>query len=67
MRSPSSFDDDIAKERGRLIAAHAIANNADQRKRVEDAFGLQYCMMRWPEAYQGGFKTLDKIPENKIQ
>lgn len=63
---PSAWDDDVAKERGRLLAAHAIANNREQRLRVEDAFGLAYCMRRWPEAYQGGFTVIDKIPENKL-
>lgn len=47
----SSFDDQIAAERGRLFAARAIIENPEQRKTVESALGLRYCMMRWPEAY----------------
>ncbi len=47
----SSFDDDVARERGRLAAARAIIENPDQRKNVEEAFGLTYCQIRWPEAY----------------
>ena len=34
MLSPSSFDEDAARERGRLLAVQAIAHNPDQKKRV---------------------------------
>ena len=58
----SSFDDAIAAERGRLLAARAIAENADQRKRVEDMFGVAYCRNRYPEAYRSGFgKFMDRM------
>ena len=62
MLSPSSFDDDVAREKGRLLAAQAIAHNPDQKKRVEDMFGIEYCKRRFPEAYRSGFgRILDKI------
>jgi hypothetical protein len=48
----SISDDAVAAEKGRLFAAQAIAHNPDQRKRVEDAFGVPFCKLRWPEAYQ---------------
>ena len=62
MLNPSSFDDNIAREKGRLLAAQAIAHNPDQRKKVEDLFGVEYCKRRFPEAYRSGFgRILDKI------
>ncbi len=62
MLNPSSFDDNIAREKGRLLAAQAIAHNPDQKKRVEDMFGVEYCKRRFPEAYRSGFgRILDKI------
>jgi hypothetical protein len=42
----------IAEERGRLIAAAKIAEDPEARKRVEDAYGVEYCRNRYPEAYQ---------------
>lgn len=58
----SSFDDSIAGERGRLFAARAIIENPEQRKRVEDIFGLRYCQIRWPEAYaKGGWRGVLKF------
>lgn len=47
----STVDDEIAKEKGRMLAAQAIAHNPEQRKRVEEMLGLPYCRSRWPEAY----------------
>ena len=41
----------IAAEKGRLLAAQAIAHNPEQRKRVEDVYGLDACKRRYPEAY----------------
>lgn len=62
MINPSSFDDNIAREKGRLLAAQAIAHNPDQKKRVEDIFGKDYVMRRLPEAYRSGFgRLLDRI------
>lgn len=59
-------------ERGRLMAAHEIANNPEARKRVEDEFGVEMTRANYPEAYRNagiftGFaKKLDdfrsKIP-----
>ncbi len=40
-----------AKERGRHMAANAIIANPDSRKRVESAYGIEFCKNRWPEAY----------------
>ncbi len=58
----SAFDDEIAKERGRLLAARALAGNPEQRKRVEDVYGVDYCKRRYPEAYRSGFgKILDRV------
>ena len=57
-------DDAIAAEKGRLLAAQAIANHPDQKKRVEDVYGVEYCKARYPEAYRGTpfFRSiLDKI------
>ncbi len=51
----SRFDDDVAKERGRLFAARAIIENPEQRKRVEETYGKEYCRLRWPEAYEIGW------------
>ena len=60
----STIDDQVAIAKGRLMAAQAIAQNPDQRRRVEEKFGLDYCKARWPEAYAPSpfFKRLiDKI------
>jgi hypothetical protein len=58
----SSFDDDVAREKGRLLAAQAIAHNPDQKKKVEDLYGVDYCKRRFPEAYKSGFgRVLDRI------
>ena len=50
--SASSFDDAMAAERGRLLAAQAMANNPEQKKTVEAVYGVEYCKRRYPEAYQ---------------
>ena len=42
----------IAAERGRLITAHGMAVDAEGRKRLEDAFGVEYCRRRYPECYK---------------
>lgn len=41
-----------AAEKGRLIAAHTIANDAEARKRVEEIYGVAVCAKMYPEAYQ---------------
>ncbi len=62
MFNPASFDDDIAREKGRLLAAQAIAHNPEQKRRVEEMFGKEYVKQRLPEAYRSGFgRLLDKI------
>ena len=50
----SAFISSIAAENGRLYAARVITENPEQRKKVEDAFGLEVCKYQWPEAYQKG-------------
>jgi hypothetical protein len=62
--SPFSHDDVIAMRRANLAAAHAMANNPEQRKRVEDQFGVEYCKERWPEVYKAPSRMsriLDKM------
>lgn len=62
MISPSSVDEVLAAENGRRFAARAIAENPDQKKRVEDTYGVAYTKARYPEAYQSGFgRFLDRI------
>ena len=65
MARASAFDKSIAEEGGRLYAARAIAENPEQRKKVEEAFGVAYCKSRWPEAYlKGQWRDLLKfIPD----
>ena len=55
--SPSSFDDTLAAERGRLLAAQAMVNNPEQKKVVEATYGEQFCRNRYPEAYYSTRKT----------
>ena len=55
--SASSFDDAMAAERGRLLAAQAIANNPEQRKTVEAVYGVDYCKRRYPEVYQATLRS----------
>jgi hypothetical protein len=52
MVSPSSFDDQVAMERGRLMTAQALANHEDQLRRGIDKFGLEYMQQRYPEAFR---------------
>lgn len=55
--SVSSFDDTIARERGRLLAAQAMSNNPEQKRVVEATFGIAYCKSRYPEAYQSTLRS----------
>lgn len=48
----SRQQDPAAAERGRLLAAHELANNVEKRKQIEDQFGLHVCRQMYPEAYQ---------------
>ena len=66
----SAFDDQIAMEKGRLLAAKALAENPDQRKRTEEQFGIEYCKKRWPEAYSPSpfFRRLiDRIKNGRLR
>ena len=55
--SASSFDDAVAMERGRLLAAQAMANNPEQKKTVEAVYGVEYCKRRYPEVYQATLQS----------
>ena len=44
--------DPEAAERGRLLAAHQMLNDPETQKRVEDAFGVDYCRQMYPEVYR---------------
>lgn len=60
----SSIDDDIASEKGRLLAAQNLARDPERRKIFEDTFGTEYARRRYPEVYGPApfFKRLiDKI------
>jgi hypothetical protein len=48
----STVDDVVAAEKGRLLAAQNIARDPEARKRCEEAYGVGYCRLRWPEAYK---------------
>lgn len=53
-----------AAERGRLLAASRIAGDPDVRKRMEDAYGVDFCKGMYPEAYRTGFiKLLDRVKD----
>lgn len=47
----SSFNDDVAREKGRLLAAQAMMRDPDARRRVEEVYGLEYSRRRYPEVY----------------
>lgn len=49
--SPCSFDDRWAVRKAELLAAREMANNPETMKRVVDAYGLEYCKERFPEAF----------------
>ncbi len=54
--------DGDAAEKGRLTAAHSIASDPEARRRVEDAFGVEFCVKMYPEAYRSGFsRFLDRV------
>ncbi len=68
-RSLRAQDPDAA-ERGRLLAAHAIATDPEARKRVEDMVGVEAAAKLYPEAYQktnrlfsGVVNLLDRVRE----
>lgn len=59
--------DPEAAEKGRLLAAHQIANDPEARARVEAAIGPEVAAKMYPEAYQnthaftGVAKFLDRL------
>lgn len=61
--------DPDAAEKGRLLAAHEIANNPEARARVEEAIGVQNAALMYPEAYRdtkrnrGYGRFLDRLRE----
>jgi hypothetical protein len=62
--SLSNIDDNIAIEKGRLLAAKALADNPEQRKRFEERFGIEYARHRYPEVYAPSphrVRIIDKI------
>ena len=57
--------DPVAAEKGRLVAANFISNDPEARKRVEDAYGVEFCKQMYPEAYRTGFlRMLDKVRDS---
>lgn len=55
-----------AAESGRLLAAQAIANDPETRKRVEDVYGIGMCRQMYPEVYaekkvSGVVRFLDRV------
>lgn len=48
---PSAEDVAKWKERGRLMAAGNMIMNPEARRRVEEAYGKDYCLARYPEVY----------------
>lgn len=62
MISISSFDDMVAAEHGRLLAARALAASIEKRHEMEELMGRDYLRRRYPEAYSSGFGSLlDKL------
>jgi hypothetical protein len=60
----STYDDAVAAEKGRLLAARAIATDPEARKRVVDAYGEAYVRARYPEAFARSSrfsKILDRL------
>jgi len=49
----TSLEVAVAMERGRQMAARKVAEDPEARRRVEDAYGVEYCRRRYPEAYRG--------------
>lgn len=47
----SSFDDRVAMEKGRLMAAKVCAHNAEKRREVEERYGVEVIRQLYPEAY----------------
>lgn len=47
----------VEAEKGRLVAAHMMANDAEARRRVENEFGLEFCRAMYPEVYENGVRS----------
>lgn len=41
-----------ACEKGRAMAAFAVANDPVKKLEMESLFGVERCRQRWPEAYR---------------
>ncbi len=51
IRPLSSISDEVAAEKGRLLAAQALMRDPERRKFLEETFGEAYCKNRYPEVY----------------
>lgn len=52
----------VASEKGRLMAARELASDSSKRRDLEDKWGVDLMMKRYPEIYWGGFgNLLDRI------
>ncbi len=60
----SAFDDSVASERGRLIAARNLIEDPAKRVEMERQLGKPYCVLRWPEVYdlQAAHGVVEFIP-----
>ena len=61
---PSTYDDAVAEEKGRLLAAQNLARDPERRKQFEVMFGADFARNRYPEAYSPSpfFKrVIDKL------
>jgi hypothetical protein len=60
----SAVDEDIAREKGRLLAAQELARDSHKRKEMEQLFGTAYMHYRFPEVYAPSpfeARLIDKI------
>lgn len=59
----ATLRDPDAAESGRLVTAHALANDPEGRKRMEETYGGAFCRSRYPEAYkaEGLVRWFDKF------
>jgi hypothetical protein len=47
----TTYDDDLAREKGRQMALRALSVDQEHRKNVEEKLGLDFCKRYWPELY----------------
>jgi hypothetical protein len=62
------MEPEIAREKGRLFAAHVLARNPEQRKMMEDIWGKAAMQRRYPELYSPSpfeERLIDKISFSK--